>query len=149
VFDDGGVLCSRYAGPCAGCGAPREFEFELPAAFRPIRSDEVEFGGGDPSRLLDPGEWMAVAVERAGRQPGTREELAFARAALEEVVKFLPAGAERVPDEAFTSARGRALRDAEPGRFRRVRLAAALQAWADILARYDRERLLDDREILS
>lgn len=138
VVDDAGVLCSRYAGTCAGCGAAREFVFELPAAFRPI-GDTIEFGGSDPSRLLDPGEWMAVAVERARRQPGSRADLQFARAALEEVIKFLPAGAERVPDEAFTSERGRAIRDAEPGRFRRVRLAATLQAWSDILARPDRD----------
>jgi hypothetical protein len=137
VIDDGGVLCSRYAGPCTRCGAPRAFVFELPETFRPIRSDGFDFGGSDRSRLLDPGEWMAVATERAKREPGTRDDLAFARAALEEVVKFLPAGGERVPDDAFTSARGRAVRDAEPGRFRRARLDATLQAWGDILARYD------------
>jgi hypothetical protein len=131
-----GVLCSRYAGPCARCGQPREFVFEGPATPRPSRGDTVEFGGSEPSRLLDPGEWMMVALERAKRQPSTREDLAFARAAVEEVVKFLPAGAERVPDEAFTE-RGRALAGAEPGRFRRARLATTLQAWADILARYD------------
>ena len=140
VITQGGVLCSRYAGACAGCGRPREFVFELPETFRPIRGDFGELGdlGGDePSRLLDPGEWMAIAVERAKRQPGTRDDLAFARAAVEEVMKFIPADAERVPDEAFTSERGRAIRDAEPGRFRRVRLAATLEAWGDILARYD------------
>lgn len=133
---DDGVLCSRYAGRCARCGRPREFVFERPEAPWPGRSDTVAFGGSEPSRLLDPGEWMMVALERARRQPSTREDLAFARAAIEEVVKFLPAGAERVPDEAFTE-RGRAIRDAEPGRFRRARLATTLQAWADILARYD------------
>jgi len=135
VITDDGVLCSRYAGRCAGCGQPREFVFELPETFRPIASDEVEFGGSDPSRLLDPGEWMVVALDRAKR--GTRGDLAIARTAVEEVMKFMPDGAERVPDEAFTSERGRAIRDAEPGRFRRVRLDATLQAWADILARYD------------
>jgi hypothetical protein len=131
-----GVPCSRYAGPCARCGLPREFVFERPGTPRPSRGDAVAFGGSEPSRLLDPGEWMMAALERARRQPGTREDLAFARAAVEEVVKFLPAGADRVPAEAFTE-RGRAIRDAEPGRFRRVRLDATLQAWADILARYD------------
>lgn len=134
VITDGGVLCSRYAGPCRSCGAAREFVFELPDPIRPIR-DEIELGGSDPSRLLDAGEWLAVADAHARRQPGTRRDLDTARAAIEEVLKLVPAGAERVPDDAFTTAHGRAVRDAEPGRFRRVRLEAVLGAYRDLLAK--------------
>lgn len=146
VITHDGVLCSRYTGTCPGCGTAREFVFELPETIRPIRSDHVEFGGADPSRLLDPGEWMAVATERAKRDPGTRDDLDVARAALVEVMKFLPPASgrpasevrnDRVPDDAFVTERGRAVRDAEPGRFRRVRLEAVLDAWNDVMARYD------------
>jgi hypothetical protein len=135
VITDGDTLCSRYSGGCKACGARREFVFELPEAFRPIRHDHVEFGGADPSRLLDPGEWMAVADYHAKRNPGTREDLDIARAAVEEVLKFAPAGVERVPDDAFRTERGRAVRDREPGRFRRPRLEAVLGAYRDLLAK--------------
>ena len=135
VITDGDALCSRYSGACRACGARREFVFELPESFRPIRHDHVEFGGADPSRLLDPGEWMAVADYHAKRNPGTREDLDIARAAVEEVLKFAPAGAERVPDEVFRTERGRAVRDREPGRFRRPRLEAVLGAYRDLLAK--------------
>lgn len=136
VMTDDDVLCSRYAGPCRSCGAARTFIFELPEAIRPIRGDGVDFGGSDPSRLLDPGEWLAVADYYAKLDPGTRDDLDIARAAIEEVLKFVPEGAERVPDEVFRSARGRAVRDAEPGRFRRVRLEAVRGAYRDLLAKY-------------
>lgn len=135
VIDDAGILCSRYSGTCRSCGAAREFVFELPPTIRPIRT-EIEFGGDDPSRLLDPGEWLAVADDHARRQPGTRRDLDIARAAVEEVLKFVPAGAERVPDDAFRTERGRAVRDAEPGRFRRTRLEAVLGAYRDLLAKW-------------
>ncbi|HEY0992266.1 MAG TPA: hypothetical protein VGD80_34680 [Kofleriaceae bacterium] len=135
VITEGDALCSRYSGACKSCGARREFVFELPETFRPIRGDHIEFGGDDPSRLLDPGEWLAVAEFHARRNPGTRDDLDIARAAVEEVLKFAPAGAERVPDDAFRSERGRAVRDREPGRFRRARLEAVLGAYRDLLAK--------------
>ena len=135
VITDGDALCSRYSGPCRSCGAVRTFVFELPETIRPIRGDGVDFGGDDPSRLLDPGEWLAVADYYAKLDPGTYDDLDIARAAMEEVLKFAPAGAERVPDDAFRTERGRAVRDAEPGRFRRVRLEAVLGAYRDLLAK--------------
>src|SRR4051794_6907582 len=48
VISDGGALCSRYAGPCRRCGTPRVFAFELPEMIRPVRGDQIEFGGTDP-----------------------------------------------------------------------------------------------------
>jgi hypothetical protein len=136
VTTEDGVLCSRYSGPCRTCSTARTFVFELPETIRPIRGDGVDFGGSDPSQLLDPGEWLAVADYCARLDPGTRDDLDVARAAVEEVLKFVPEGAERVPDEAFRTARGRAVRDAEPGRFRRVRLEAVRGAYRDLLARF-------------
>lgn len=131
VITEGDALCCRYAGPCQRCGRRREFVFELSETIRPV-AGRIEYGGSDPSRLLDPGEWMDIADAHARRQPGTPRDLDIARAAIEEVLKFIPAGVERVPDDAFRTARGRAVRDAEPGRFRRPRLEAVLGVYREL-----------------
>jgi hypothetical protein len=136
VMTEGAVLCSRYFGKCRTCSTMREFVFELPKVQRPI-GNELEFGGPDPSRLLDPGEWLAISEHHAKLNPGTPDDLDIARAALEEVIKFLPDGAECVPDDMFWSDRGRAVRGREPGRFRRDRLAAILEAYCNALAKQD------------
>jgi hypothetical protein len=120
VIVDGDALCSRYAGPCRQCGRLREFVFVLPEALPPVTA-QLAYGGSEPSRLLDPGEWLAVA----DADPPS------ARAAIEEVLKFLPEAADRVPDDAFHSARGRAVRDAGAERFRRDRLETALAELRD------------------
>jgi hypothetical protein len=140
VMEDGGVPCSRYFGKCRTCGTEREFIFELSATQRPI-TNQVEFGGGDQSRILDPGEWMAISEYYAKLDPGSPDDLDIARAALEEVIKFLPDGADSVPDNAFRTERGRAVRDREPGRFRRERLAAVLDVYRKQLAKYDLTQL--------
>ncbi|MBX3192072.1 MAG: hypothetical protein KF819_34095 [Labilithrix sp.] len=133
VIREGDVLCSRYAGQCRACGATREMVFELAPTQRPV-GGEVDFGGDDPSQLLDPGEWMAISVQHAKTEPATRRDLDIARAALEEVIKFVPPGADRVPVEAFWTERGRAVFDREPGRFRRVRMEAVLGVYRKLLA---------------
>jgi hypothetical protein len=133
VVDEGGVLCSRYRGPCRTCKTERVFTFELPEKIRPPVRGTIEYGGSDASRIIDPGQWMAVADHRAKLNPGTVEDLQVAAAALDEILKFIPAGGERVPDHAFTSARGRAVRDTEPGRFRRIRLEAVRDTYRRIL----------------
>ncbi len=136
VMTEGDVLCARYFGACRTCGTMREFIFELPPKQRPI-GNQVEFGGSDTSRILDPGEWMAISEYYAKLDPGTPDDLDIARAALEEVIKFLPDGVDRVPDSAFTTERGRAVLAREPGRFRRERLAAVLDVYRKQLAKYD------------
>src|SRR5690606_37812704 len=108
VINDGGVLCTRYHGTCRTCRRPREFIFELPPNPHPI-ANRIEFGGSDSSRILDAGEWMAITEYYAKRDPGTYKDLDTARAALEEVIKFLPDGADRVPDECFWSEKGKAM----------------------------------------
>ena len=132
VMTEGDVLCSRYFGKCRTCGTMREFIFELPPKQRPI-TNQVEFGGSDPSRLLDPGEWMAISDSYAKLEARTPRDLDIARAALEEVIKFLPDRAYGVPDKAFLTERGRAVRDREPGRFRSTRLAAELDVYRRLL----------------
>ncbi len=132
VVQEQGVLLSRYTGRCPRCGARREFLFELPEQIRAIALDGLDFGGSDPSRLLDAGEWLAVSDRYAKRVPRTPGDLSIAIAALEEVLKFIPEGADRAPAGAFRSAQGRAVRDAEPGRFRRARLEAAGEVYREL-----------------
>lgn len=57
-------------------------------------------------------------AERREQRAGS----AFALAAVEEVLKFLPEGADRVPEELFTSERGREVFHKNPRRFERAGL---------------------------
>jgi hypothetical protein len=128
----GDDLATRYAGPCARCGVQREFLFRLPEHVRPPRAGEVDFGGDEPSELLDPGEWLKAADAHAGAL-GDRQALATAFAAVGEVLKFIPPGASAVPPEAFRTYPGQSLYAAEPGRFRRDRLIAVREAYRELL----------------
>jgi hypothetical protein len=133
VIAMGDDLGRVYRGNCARCGKAREFRFRLPA--RPlVTSGLPEFGDDRPSELLDPGEWMLVADQHATRKSPTHRDLGLARAALFEILKFIGPDDEAVPEAAFTSVRGRELRDAEPGRFRRARLEAVLATYDGLLA---------------
>lgn len=140
VTTDDGDLASRYAGACPRCGTHREFVFRLPQEIL-MPTGEFRYGGPDPSQLLDPGQWAAVAdayaasvpVDPSGLDAGERRRaravLERAAAAVDEVLKFVPEGADEVPATAFVSERGRALYAREPGRFRRFRLAAVRDAY--------------------
>jgi hypothetical protein len=129
VVARGETLCSEYTGACATCGTIRTFVFRLPELPMPARVGVVRFGGDTPSELLDPGEWLVIADAHAARTPANAYDLGVAAAAIDEILKFAPAGADRVPDEAFTTEQGRAIRDAEPGRFGRARLEAVAASY--------------------
>jgi hypothetical protein len=145
VMTADGELASRYDATCAGCGTARRFDFRLPATILPPLAQGVRFGGDEPSELLDPGEWLLVADDHAQRVPAAgagptiagggepERALAVAIAALDEILKFFPPGAEECPAEAFSSVRGKAAHAAEPARFQRARLAAARAAYAAVL----------------
>ena len=141
VIEAGDDLASRYTGRCAACGVTRRFEFRLPD--RPLVPPRpgLQFGGAEPSQLLDPGEWMAIADDHSRRVPAHggagqgQHDLAVAAAAIDEILKFIPPGGDACPAAAFTSARGRAGYDAEPGRFRRARLEAVRGAYAALVVR--------------
>lgn len=115
-----------YSGNCPGCGTERRFAFAgLP--------DGEGFGAGRSS-IIDPGEFLWVsdaATDRAlsaatGPDAADRQaaQTAFetALAALDEVLKFVPAGAVEVPAELIGSELGRTLYDANPDRFQVERL---------------------------
>jgi hypothetical protein len=143
LVDVGDDMARRYQAGCGGCGTPRAYLFALPD--RPIvpgPDDVVIFGGPEPSALLDPGEWLIVAERSAravvppeGGVPTEEERyaLAVAVAAIEEVIKFIPSGAEGVPAAAFASVRGRAAYEKEPGRFQRRRLLIVRDSYRDAL----------------
>jgi hypothetical protein len=131
----GDEMIRVYRGECARCDKPREFRFRLPD--RPLLTGDLpEFGDDRPSELLDPGEWMLVADQHASRPKATWRDLGIARAAMFEILKFMSGEDEAVPDAAFTSERGRQLRDAEAGRFRRARLEAVLATYDELLTKH-------------
>ena len=135
-----GALCARYAGRCSECGEGREYLFAL----APEIAAPDAFGGATPSTIIDAGQYLAAA-ERAARQvrPGgppedgasARASLARAIACLEEVMKWIPPGEDAVPASAFFTDEGRRIHSDEPNRFRRVRLAAVLAAYREMLLR--------------
>ncbi|MEU7691301.1 hypothetical protein OHB01_17060 [Microbispora hainanensis] len=129
-----GELVTSYEGRCAACGAEREHLFGLPAR-EVTPTGFPTFGGAEPSELLDPGEWLWVADLTAGNAPmegDRRQALSIARAAVEEVIKFVPPGQDEVPEDAFWSERGRAVRAAEPGRFRLDRLLVVRDTYREL-----------------
>jgi len=138
-----GTPARRYAGVCGECGASREFVFAEPErSLEPGPDVAVLFGGSEPSRLLDPGEWMLVAdlcaqaaavPEGAEPDAEARYSLAVAVAAVEEIIKFLPPGGDAVPEPAFSSARGRTVYHQERGRFHRRRLYLVRNSYRDSL----------------
>jgi hypothetical protein len=115
-----GRLTSVHAGACPGCGRGWNVAFSLPAS--PLPAGLI--GGAEPSAIIDPGEWLvlsdrdaSVLVSSGPLGPEDRARLARAADEIAEVAKFIPAGRDRVPEEAFTSTVGRAMRAAVPGRF--------------------------------
>jgi hypothetical protein len=136
-------LVAVYEGTCPGCGAHRRFDFVLDPELPP----SGKFGGARPSSIIDAGEFLAVADDAARSVPATtaaldpaarqraRTSLGRAIAALEEVMKLIPPGADRVPPEALFTPAGRGVYDREPGRFRLARLTAVLGVYRDLLAK--------------
>lgn len=135
-------LVAQYRGQCARCGRARAFEFALDPETPPVDA----FGDSKPSRIICPGQFALHSDRLAARWPAdtaglndarraqARDDLAWAARALEEVLKFVPADGDAVPPAAFTSAEGRAALAAEPGRFRKIRLQARLDAYRELLA---------------
>ena len=135
VYVDGGIG-GGYFGSCPGCGAKREFVFALPER-EWVVAEFPNFGGPEPSRLLDAGEWLWVADRAAGNAPagdpaGERRALALASQAVAEVLKFIPDGEELVPEAAFWTERGREVHSAEPGRFSRGRLQVVRDTYREL-----------------
>jgi len=128
--DDAGELVLAYDTECSSCGTDREYYFGLPERETGLGA----FGGPEPSELIDAGQWLALADELASRVPAEdlearAERLGWAAAAVDEVLKFVPADEDDVPDWAFWTSDGRQVRDEQPGRFRRTRLEVVLATY--------------------
>ncbi|MFJ2566575.1 hypothetical protein ACIO02_27200 [Streptomyces sp. NPDC087568] len=145
--DRSGVLVSVYEGVCPQCGRTRSFEFTISEDRQPA---PPAFGGPEASRIIDPGEFLWIS-DRVSAEAGLRllntpvaehreirPATAYAIAALEEVAKFLPEGADRIPEGRFTSERGREMYQQDPTRFTRKEISAALELKRRILADIDR-----------
>ena len=98
-----------------------------------------------PSLLIDAGQWRLLATSLAASVPAdlaglppdqresAQERLTRAIACLDEVFRFIPADATRVPADAFWTDAGRRLYAARPAAFDRDMLAAERRAWAALL----------------
>ena len=160
VIEDG-VSVERYSGHCPNCGRARQFTFRMPEEPPRISFDMVYGWGDEPSRLLDPGEWLGVAdvfaanarveldgADSADEQRLTRifYQLSAAIAATGEAVKFLPSGADRIPEEAFRSQPGRLRFELSPERFRRTNLDAELAERKRTMADFEKRYGTDEAE---
>ncbi len=127
-----------FTGFCSGCGRPRRFTFLL-ADVPDAEADQPAWAtGDDPSTIVDAGQWLVVAHGLAAAADQARvagpldhERVAVVygllhstAAAVDEVLKFLPPGADAVPDGAFWTEAGRAMRMRGPEWFTRDALRA-------------------------
>lgn len=152
IVSGNGWLVSIYSGECGRCGRSRSFEFALAPEPSP---PPPALGGSTPSQIIDPAEFLAIARRLAATVPAdparvdddefhrARDALAFAIASVEEVLKFIPDGAEAVPAQAFRSVAGRRLYRDAPERFTRTRLAASGEAYRRLLSDYDAAVTID------
>lgn len=145
--DREGVLVSVYEGVCPQCGRTRSYAFTISGDRPPA---PPAFGGPEPSQIIDPGEFLWVS-DRMSTESGLRllntpaaehreirPAAAYGTAALEEVAKFLPEDADRIPEDRFTSERGREMYAKDPSRFTRKDIDAALELDRKVLAYIDR-----------
>ncbi|MFN8444201.1 MAG: immunity 49 family protein [Caldilineaceae bacterium] len=142
LVEIGGELISLYECPASDEHPLRRFAFKLPTQ-EPDSSRQI--GGDQPSTLIDAGEFLWLADQEAQQVPASTQglspealqqrnpDLQKALACLDEVLKFIPANSEEVPNSAFWTAFGRQLREEELGRFSRARLEAIRQAWQTLL----------------
>jgi hypothetical protein len=153
---EAGGWLQEYVGFCPRCGRRRSFTFEMPPGPTVPRVD-ISYGPPDePSRLLDPGEWLTVAdafadnarlvlsaVDPTGDDLGDAYHLLMAaEAATAEVLKFLPPDATRVPASAFRAEAGLPVLEVAPERFEAAALGRDLadrhRALAEFEARFAR-----------
>ncbi|MFJ1808705.1 MULTISPECIES: hypothetical protein [unclassified Streptomyces] len=142
----GDDIVAVYEGACRECGRNRNFTF--------LMADEIPppppaFGGAQPSTIIDPGEFAEVA-HRVSRRAGLdmlnspesehrtyRGAMAYALAAFEELLKFIPPGLDAIPAAAFTSEVGRARYEREPAKFDRDILEMDIDLTRKVIADID------------
>lgn len=142
-------MIATYEGPCPKCAKPRKFEFLLDAETPP---PAPAYGGAKPSTLIDAGQFMKAADDAAKQVPESpagltpeqlllgREQMAEAAAAVEEVLKFIPPGQDKVPASAFFTGAGQDVYAREVGRFTRTRLESVLETYRTAVRAFDRAK---------
>jgi ribosomal protein S27AE len=144
-----GDLASRYAGPCPRCGIEREFLFRVPEDVVLPDPENPTFGENLPSQLVDPGQWLWFADVMARGAPAepseqmtpqqrrqARYDLLMAAAAIDQVLLFVPDGADTVPESAAWTQTGHRVYSAEPGRFHRRRLDVVRRTYRELAERF-------------
>jgi len=128
----------------ASCGTDRKFELLLADE----RVPNGAWGNQTPSTLIDAGEWLEIADEYGAKVPAeietldpqqrelARANLAKGIAAVEEVLKFFPAGSDEPPRDALFTKRGLERYLADRIRFRRDRLEVLLEAWRELASSF-------------
>ena len=143
----GPTMASVFMGPCRRCGTPRLFQFHVlePTA----HPKDGSFGGPEPSAILDPGQWLEASDRWAKAVPGSAKNLDTtakrragatlqkAASAMEEVLKFIPPGADEVPRSAFKSDESARFIAEMPRQFQRYRLQARLEAYRGLLKQFE------------
>jgi hypothetical protein len=150
----GDRFARTYLATCEAEGIRREFTFVTDPVPQGVR---WSYGyGPEPSQLIDAGGWFLVFSRevRRVRELQIRQEqapdletveeivgaLGRAWAALQEILRFLPDGVEELPDPAFWTEQGRAVRREVPDEFSRAaieRLVAQVdQTSREYAARY-------------
>ncbi|GAA1030218.1 hypothetical protein GCM10009557_21450 [Virgisporangium ochraceum] len=154
VSETGAESHAEYTAFCRDCGNIDVYRLRLPAADPQAGERGVVFGGPEPSRILDAGEWVSVALrtsantpeDPAGMTDQERSDAALAMhtaaAAVREAAKFIEPGRERLPRSAMWTDVGREEFDRDPWRFSRPRLAVLERAYLEAA-----ERLADGRPI--
>ncbi|MGW0432172.1 hypothetical protein ACWDV4_06455 [Micromonospora sp. NPDC003197] len=141
LTSDQGAPARRYHGTCTGCRTYREFIFQLPERPAvPGPDDLVFFGGPEPSRLFDAGEWRLIseaAIYEGGAPKSSdpavnaarRQTFALGVAAIGEILKFVPDGTDAVPESCFWTPRGRARYEKNRAHFSREYLERSHQSF--------------------
>jgi hypothetical protein len=125
IDDRGDLLVATARDYCAGCGTTRQFELLLAET----RVPPDAWGNDDASTIIDAAQWLALSDRLLS------SNVARARDAVAEVLKFIPPGAQEPPRSAFFTAAGRKDYVSDPSRFRRDRLVMAMEAYDDLRVR--------------
>jgi hypothetical protein len=132
IVERGDQLVARYT-VRDGPGVPRaRVDFLLPGKQSPEAPNEVEraLDAGERALLAEAYAKRASTADAAGDSAGARSCLRQAVDQIDAVLAAIPRGGSVVPEAEFTTRRGRQLRAADPGRFRRDRLTAYREALA-------------------
>jgi uncharacterized protein YjbI with pentapeptide repeats len=145
----GGGAVRIYSGPCPRCRTLREVRFRVRREPGTLPSPaRFELGGPEASAIIEPVQ-LVEELDRLGprvaTEPTTLAPAAW-RANLElvnraitcivELLKFIPAGADGLPDAAL-DATGRADRKARPEKYQRAQLEGERARYLALVAKHD------------